>query len=147
MQVTLQTRSEDKETAEIALQAGGLSAEIATYFDDMPERMAASQLVIARAGASTLAELAAIGRPAILIPLSSSADNHQHKNAQVFADHHGAILAPESEATGERLARTMRALLEDPARLAAMAEAVKALAHPDASAAITQRLERLCHDG
>ncbi|MDR1465257.1 MAG: undecaprenyldiphospho-muramoylpentapeptide beta-N-acetylglucosaminyltransferase [Oscillospiraceae bacterium] len=113
------------------------------YIDDMPRCMAAADLVIARAGASTLSELQAMGKPSILIPSPNVAENHQYHNAKVLADRGAAVLLEESELTPQRLAETVRALLGDPVRLEDMSKAAKALAVTDAAERIYDGIDRL----
>ena len=83
----------------------------------MPDCLAASDLVIARAGAMTLAELTAVGRASVLIPSPNVAENHQYHNAMVLADHHAAVVIEEKDLTGEMLVKTVKELTEDPGRL------------------------------
>ncbi len=115
--VSQQCRAEDLETARKAYGELGLSVELSTFFTDLPERLARAHLVICRSGASTVAELAAAGRPAILLPFPHATDDHQTANAQGFTAAGGGWLMPESEATPAKLAETLKALIEDPAVL------------------------------
>ncbi len=116
--------------------------EVRPYIDNMPVVMAAADLVICRAGASTLGELTALGKPAILVPSPFVAANHQFKNARVLADRGGAVVLEEKNCSGELLYRTALELLADGSRRAAMGRALKELATPDAAekiyAALTQ---------
>ncbi|MFV0472676.1 MAG: UDP-N-acetylglucosamine--N-acetylmuramyl-(pentapeptide) pyrophosphoryl-undecaprenol N-acetylglucosamine transferase, partial [Pikeienuella sp.] len=123
LRVTAQAREGECAGLQAALGEG---AEIAPFFADMPARIGAAQLVICRAGASTMAELAAIGRPAILVPFPAAMDDHQTANARPLVEAGGAILAPEAGLTGEALAGHIRAILEAPARAGAMAGAARA---------------------
>ena len=109
----------------------------------MAAACAEADLVVARAGALTLAELAVLGVPAILIPLPTAADDHQTKNAAAFADRGAALLLPQAEATGERLAQEVAQLLADAPRRQSMAAAMTALARPRAAAEIADHLESL----
>jgi UDP-N-acetylglucosamine--N-acetylmuramyl-(pentapeptide) pyrophosphoryl-undecaprenol N-acetylglucosamine transferase len=102
--------------------------------------MTAADLVISRAGATALAELAAAGRPAILVPFPAATDDHQRKNARVVADAGGAVVIDESELGGSRLADVVDELLGDVSKLAAMRAAMKRLAKPDAASRIVDRL-------
>lgn len=115
--------------------------EAAPFFEDMPERIARAHLVIARAGASTCAELAVIGRPAILIPLPTAMSDHQSANAAWLAAAGAAIALPQGGLTPEALGRTVGELLDDPARLAAMAGAAASAARPDAAARLADLAE------
>jgi UDP-N-acetylglucosamine--N-acetylmuramyl-(pentapeptide) pyrophosphoryl-undecaprenol N-acetylglucosamine transferase len=117
--------------------------DIRAYIDDMPAELARASLVIGRAGALTLAELAIVGCPAILIPLPTAADDHQTQNARELAEAGAAVLVPQAEATPERLADLVMALLADGPRRAAMATAMAALGRPGAARAIVDELEKL----
>ncbi|MCS6780353.1 MAG: glycosyltransferase, partial [Geminicoccaceae bacterium] len=141
--IAQQCRSEDLERVRAAYAAIGQPVELAAFFDDVPARMARADLVIARSGASTVAELLALARPALLVPYAFAADDHQTANARALAEAGAAILLPQSEATPAALARHLVELLADPARRAAMAEAARTLARPDAAAAIADALEAL----
>ena len=113
------------------------------YIYDMPLHMAAADLVICRAGAMTLTELAMMGKPAILIPSPYVADNHQYKNAKVLADRGAAILLEESEITMEGLMEAARSILEDPTRYAQMSAAVREFADPMVEDKIYGEIEKL----
>jgi UDP-N-acetylglucosamine--N-acetylmuramyl-(pentapeptide) pyrophosphoryl-undecaprenol N-acetylglucosamine transferase len=102
-----------------------------------------SSVVVARAGALTLAELAIAGRPAILIPLPTAADDHQSKNAARFAAANAAIVLNQRTSTGAELAQLLGDLLADAGRRQAMAAAMRSLARSKAAAEIVDRLERL----
>ena len=117
--------------------------EVRPYIDNMPVVMAAADLVICRAGASTLGELTALGKPAILIPSPFVAANHQYKNAKVLADRGGVELIEEKDCTGEGLYRAALDLLADGSRRAAMGKALKELASPHAAADIYEKLMSL----
>ncbi|HEX4824646.1 MAG TPA: undecaprenyldiphospho-muramoylpentapeptide beta-N-acetylglucosaminyltransferase [Candidatus Polarisedimenticolaceae bacterium] len=110
-----------------------LDALVRPFFDDMPERLAAADLVVSRAGATTLAELAAAGRSAILVPFPHAADDHQRMNAEAVRDAGAAVVIPDAELEGARLAAEIASLAADPARRASMAAAAKTLAKPDAA--------------
>lgn len=103
------------------------------YIYDMPKQMKAADLVISRAGAITLAELACLGKPAILIPSPNVTDNHQYKNALVYAESGAAVLIEEKDLTAERLMKEIDAILTSPEKLAKMSENMKKLAHIGAS--------------
>ena len=114
--------------------------EVRPYIDDMPVVMAAADLVICRAGASTLGELTALGKPAILVPSPFVAANHQYKNAKVLADRGGVELLEEKSCTGEGLYRKALELLADGSRRSAMGKALKELASPHAAVDIYENL-------
>ncbi|MDE6589976.1 MAG: undecaprenyldiphospho-muramoylpentapeptide beta-N-acetylglucosaminyltransferase [Oscillospiraceae bacterium] len=115
-------------------------SEVRPYIDDMPVVMAAADLVICRAGASTIGELTALGKPAILVPSPFVAANHQYKNAKVLADRGGVELIEEKDCTGEGLYQTALELLADGNRRAAMGRALKELAAPHAAQDIYENL-------
>ena len=119
------------------------AVDVRAYIDDMPAELAQASLVIGRAGALTLAELAIVGCPAILVPLPTAADDHQTANAREMADAGAAVVLPQREATAERLADLVGSLLADDARRTAMATAMAALGRPGAARAIVDELERL----
>ena len=118
-----------------------IRAEVLPFFDDMPARFGQADLVIARSGASTVAELAAAGRAAILVPYPHATDQHQLRNAEVFARAGAARLIEQEQFTGERLAKEVFELLDQPERLTAMEQAARRLAVPEAAARIADVLE------
>jgi UDP-N-acetylglucosamine--N-acetylmuramyl-(pentapeptide) pyrophosphoryl-undecaprenol N-acetylglucosamine transferase len=136
--VMQQARSEDLPELRRAYAAAGIEAETAAFFDDMPARLARAQLVIARAGASTIAELTAVGRPAILVPYRYAADDHQTANAAALASEGAARVIAETEFTPDRLAADLAALAAAPAVLDALAAAARRLGRPDAAARLAE---------
>lgn len=133
----------DYEDMTAALAARGIAvsdSQVRPYIDNMPTVMAAADLVICRAGASTLGELTALGKPAILVPSPFVAANHQYKNAKVLADRGGALLLEEKECSGRRLYDATMELLADGNRRDAMSKGLKTLAAPDAAQEIYQAL-------
>jgi UDP-N-acetylglucosamine--N-acetylmuramyl-(pentapeptide) pyrophosphoryl-undecaprenol N-acetylglucosamine transferase len=125
------------EPVEAAYGASGADAtrwEVAAFLEDMPRRFAEADLILCRSGASTVAELAAAGKAAVLVPLPTAADNHQLRNAEVLAAAGGAVLrAQSSDAAMESfLSSDLAALLLDPARRREMSRKVRELAHPNA---------------
>lgn len=141
-----QARPEDLTRAREALGVLGL-AEVAvdSFFHDAPERLKTCQLAITRAGASTIAELTCIGRPAVLVPYPFAADDHQTANARAVEAAGAAVCAPQSELTPQRLAELLDGLLNDPARLAGMAAAAADWGCADAASALADRVEELIH--
>ncbi|MEM9840157.1 MAG: UDP-N-acetylglucosamine--N-acetylmuramyl-(pentapeptide) pyrophosphoryl-undecaprenol N-acetylglucosamine transferase [Pseudomonadota bacterium] len=125
LEVTHQVVDGDREVAEAAYQAAGIKGELAPFFADLPERIAQSHLVIARSGASSVSELAVIGRPSILVPLKIAMDDHQRFNAEVLTDVGGATLILEDDLTEESAAEALLSLLSEPERLTQMADAAK----------------------
>jgi UDP-N-acetylglucosamine--N-acetylmuramyl-(pentapeptide) pyrophosphoryl-undecaprenol N-acetylglucosamine transferase len=131
--IVQQAREEDLARVRNAYASLPVPAEVAAFFGDLPARMAASHLIVARAGGSTVAELSAIGRPALLVPLPHALDQDQFVNAGMVQDGGGAIRLPQDEFTPRRLAGEIAALAAAPQRLAAMAAAARALGRHDAA--------------
>ncbi|MGB6975518.1 MAG: undecaprenyldiphospho-muramoylpentapeptide beta-N-acetylglucosaminyltransferase [Terracidiphilus sp.] len=124
--------------------AGADRWQVQPFIEDMPARFVAATLVMARSGASTVAELAAAGKPSLLVPFAAAADDHQTRNAEEMVKAGAAAMLSEPElGEPERLLRVLAELLTSPERLAAMAAAARPLAHPDAAARIADRLARL----
>lgn len=125
-----------------ALAARGIRSprytELRPYIYDMPQVMAAADLVICRAGASTLGELAAAGKPAVLVPYPHATGNHQEKNARLTADRGAAVLLRDADCSGDALSELLSGLCADPRRLEQMGKAMKALDRPDAVDAIVR---------
>ncbi|WP_209981455.1 undecaprenyldiphospho-muramoylpentapeptide beta-N-acetylglucosaminyltransferase [Azospirillum picis] len=132
-----QCRPEDLEAAREALEPLGLARlELQTFFRDVPERLAACHLAVTRAGASTIAELTCVGRPAILVPYPHATDDHQTANARHLADAGAAWLIPQPALTPEALAGRLSSLLADPGALAAAAAAARGWGTDAAAAAL-----------
>jgi UDP-N-acetylglucosamine--N-acetylmuramyl-(pentapeptide) pyrophosphoryl-undecaprenol N-acetylglucosamine transferase len=117
--------------------------QVSAFLDDMPVRFAAASLVLARSGASTVAELCAAGKPSLLVPFPLAADDHQRRNAEVLAAHNAAVLLPESELTTESLLHALTQLLAAPEKLHAMGELSRELARRDARAVIAGMVRAL----
>ena len=118
--------------------------QVHPFFDDMPARFAKANLVMARSGASTVAELAAAGKPALLVPFAAAADDHQKRNAEEMVNAGAAAMLSEADLeVPENLLRALKELLGSPGRLAAMATAARTLAHPGAAERIADRLAAL----
>lgn len=128
-----QARAEDKAAVEEAYARLGVSAEIAPFFVDLPARLASAHLVIARSGASTVAELSVIGRPSILVPLPHALDQDQLMNAATLASAGAATVVKQADFTPDWLADELTRLLADPSPLAAAAAAARAQGHADAA--------------
>jgi UDP-N-acetylglucosamine--N-acetylmuramyl-(pentapeptide) pyrophosphoryl-undecaprenol N-acetylglucosamine transferase len=116
--------------------------QVHAFLDDMPARFAAADLILCRSG-SSVAELAAAGKPSVLVPFPFAADDHQHKNAQVFAEAGAAVLIPERDLTDQLLLSELTSLLGNPERLRTMGEQARTLAHPDALERIAAMALRL----
>ncbi len=124
------------ETTQAAYEDSGAPAnrwQVEAFLDDMPRRFEAADLVLSRSGASTVAELAAAGKPAVLIPFPQAADDHQRSNAQVMAQAGAARVLLEADLTPDQLQGTISDLLRDPTKLSEMAENARSLVHPDAA--------------
>ena len=138
--VTQQCRPEDLERTRAAYAGSGVVAELAPFFPDIANRLDTAHLVIARAGASTIAELACAGRPAILVPLPSAIDDHQAANARALAAAGAAWVVKQRDFTAATLADRIAALCADPAALAAAAAAGAGLARPQAASDLADRV-------
>jgi UDP-N-acetylglucosamine--N-acetylmuramyl-(pentapeptide) pyrophosphoryl-undecaprenol N-acetylglucosamine transferase len=119
-----------------------VAATVSEFVTDMAEAYAWADLVVCRAGALTVSELAAAGVPAVLVPYPHAVDDHQTRNAAYLADAGGALLLPQPALTAERLAQSLAALSGNRPRLLAMAQAVRRLARPDAA----QRVADACEE-
>ena len=133
LDIVQQCRPEDVEAVRAVYAKMGVNAVLAPFFRDMPERMAWAHLVVARSGAGTVSELAAIGRPAILVPLPHALDDNQPPNADALANVGGGWRVAQRDLTPQRLAGMLAAAFADPAALARCAAAALTLAKPDAT--------------
>jgi UDP-N-acetylglucosamine--N-acetylmuramyl-(pentapeptide) pyrophosphoryl-undecaprenol N-acetylglucosamine transferase len=143
LEVSQQCRAEDLAAVRASYETAGIKAETAPFFEDMPRRLAAAHLVIGRAGASTVGELAVVGRPAILVPLPSAIDDHQNENARFLAVSGGAWVMPEDEFTPSALARQLKSLAADQTVLADAAIFARATARPDAASRLADIVDEL----
>jgi UDP-N-acetylglucosamine--N-acetylmuramyl-(pentapeptide) pyrophosphoryl-undecaprenol N-acetylglucosamine transferase len=143
LKIVQQCREEDLARVEYAYRSDGIGAELGVFFKNLPERMAGSHLVIARAGASTLAELGVLGRPAILVPLPHALDNDQLHNARRLESVGGAWCLEQRGLHPERLARLLADLFNDPARLTAASEMARQQGRPDAVSRLADLVERV----
>ncbi|MBL0931987.1 MAG: undecaprenyldiphospho-muramoylpentapeptide beta-N-acetylglucosaminyltransferase [Alphaproteobacteria bacterium] len=147
LKIVQQTRKDDVDAVAAAYTKAGISAEVAPFFADLPQRIANAHLVIARSGASTVAELACIGRPALLVPYMHATDDHQTENARALADAGGAWLLPEPHFTAEALEKHLASLLADPAALPPMAQAAWKFGKPDAAERLADLVAKLATGG
>jgi len=143
LQVTQQCRVEDIDAVRARYQKLGIPADLATYMTDIPERLAWTHLVIGRAGASTIAELTAAGRPAILIPLPSATDDHQTENVREMVAAGGARAIRQDRFTPVELAKQMQKLGLDPQGLTNAARAAHNCGRPRATADLADLVESL----
>ncbi|MBE0531673.1 MAG: undecaprenyldiphospho-muramoylpentapeptide beta-N-acetylglucosaminyltransferase [Rhodospirillales bacterium] len=145
--IVQQCRPEDLEAATAAYRTGGIAAELKSFFDDIPERLAAAHLLIARSGASTVAETLAVGRPAILVPYPHAIDDHQSFNAHAVAEAGGGWLMPQEGFTAPALAARLESLLSVPATLELAAAAARAVGRPDAAFRLADMVMDLINRG
>src|SRR5579863_4120750 len=131
--LTQQVRDEDMARVRAVYDRLKINAELAPFFNDLPARLAANHLLVSRYGAGTVTELAAVGRPSILVPLPGSIDQDQFANAGVLAQAGGALRIPQAEFSPDRLASEISALAAEPLRLVAMADAARKAGRLDAA--------------
>ncbi len=135
-----QTGAKDFDRVREAYEKWGIQARVEKYIEDMTSAYSQASLVICRTGSSTLAELSAVGRAAILIPLPTAADNHQEKNARIFADAGASCLLLQQASQGENLARLIQNLMAHPSRITEMEKRVTDFSRPHAAEDIVQGL-------
>ena len=140
LRIVHQTGPAMREEIEAAYRAAGRPAEVVAFLDDMEARLAAADLVLARSGATTCAELTVAGRASILVPFALAADDHQRTNARALEAAGAARMLEEKDLSGESLGGAVRALVDTPARLRAMDEAARRLGRPDAAARVADLL-------
>ncbi len=145
VRIDQQVREEQLDVLREAYNDVGVHADLATFFSDVPARLAAAHLVIARSGASTVAELTCAGRPAILVPLPTSADDHQKINARAMEDGGGAWLMPQDAFTPEALAARLESFLTLPAGLTRASEQARATGQPEAATILADLVEHVAH--
>jgi UDP-N-acetylglucosamine--N-acetylmuramyl-(pentapeptide) pyrophosphoryl-undecaprenol N-acetylglucosamine transferase len=143
LDVVQQGRPEDVESVRAIYAKVDVRAEVESFFSDLPRRMAAAHLVICRSGASTISELAVIGRPAILIPYPYATDDHQTANARVLAKSGAAWLIQQRDLTAEKLAALLAEAFARPDELALRAEAAAALGKPDAAQRLADLVDEI----
>jgi len=143
LDVTHQTGVADLETTRARYAAIGLPARVEPFIADMGSAYAAADVVVARAGAMTCAEVTAVGLPAILVPYPYAADDHQRRNAEVLTRAGAAEMILDAELTGKRLAASLGTLLDDSGRRTAMAERSRALGRPDAAERVADECLRI----
>jgi UDP-N-acetylglucosamine--N-acetylmuramyl-(pentapeptide) pyrophosphoryl-undecaprenol N-acetylglucosamine transferase len=141
--VVQQCRAEDLDRVRAAYAGSGIAAELASFFPDIAGRLAAAHLVVARAGASTVAELALAGRPSILVPLPGAIDDHQTANAAALAHAGGAVAIAQRDFSSAVLRERIAALLDNPDSLARAAAAARTQARPDAAARLADLVQAL----
>lgn len=141
LQITQQCRAEDIERVRDLYAAESIAAELATFIEDVADRLRWAHLVISRAGASTTSELAVAGRPAILVPYAAATDDHQRANAEDMRQAGGAIVLSEKEFKPITLAKHLQRLATAPAQLIEMAEASRSVGRPEATLHLANMVE------
>ena len=124
-----------------------IDADVKPFFDDVPRRMSEAQLVISRAGASSVADISVIGRPAILIPYAAATGDHQTANARGLVEAGAAIMIPESQLSTEVLTTQIHTILDQPTAALQMSIAAHSAAKPEAAEALAQMVETLAKKG
>ncbi len=133
VELIAQTGADDIDAVREAVRVSGIPGTVGSFFDEVGPIFAACDLIVSRAGATALAEIALVGRPSILVPYPHATEGHQMKNARAMERAGAAVVIPDQELDGETLAKNVRELLNDRVQLAAMADAAGALARPDAA--------------
>ena len=148
IRIAHQARPEDADRVRAAYDAAGIRAEVQPFFDDIPRRLSEAQLVISRAGASSLADITVIGRPSILVPFAAASGDHQSANARGLAEAGAAVVLAEPGLDAATLASKIAEILQDPARATRMAAAALAIGRPDATQALKAMVLHLAsHNG
>ncbi|MEM1075235.1 MAG: UDP-N-acetylglucosamine--N-acetylmuramyl-(pentapeptide) pyrophosphoryl-undecaprenol N-acetylglucosamine transferase [Pseudomonadota bacterium] len=147
LRVSHQARDEDGERVATYYAEHNIKADVQPFFHDLPRRMTEAQLVVSRAGASSVADLSVIGRPSILIPFAAAAGDHQTANARGLVEAGGAIMIPESKATPDAVAEHMLSVLDNPNAAMQMAGAAGRFGKPDATMALAEMVETLSQKG
>ncbi len=141
--VSHQARDEDMARVIAAYEEGGVAAEIAPFFADIPRRLSECQLVISRAGASSIADIAVIGRPSVLVPYAAATANHQAANAKMLSAVDAAVVFPESQFKPAALTETLLSILTNPHAASEMARAALKAGRPDATERLVMLVESL----
>ena len=147
LNVAHQARTEDHDQVVSAYAEAGIRADVQPFFNDVADRLGAAQFVISRSGASSVADIAAIGRPSILIPLAAAKRNEQEANAQGLVRAGGAIMLTEDLLTPESLGQAVRSILSEPELAASMAEAALSEGIPDSAMQLADLVEELSRAG
>jgi UDP-N-acetylglucosamine--N-acetylmuramyl-(pentapeptide) pyrophosphoryl-undecaprenol N-acetylglucosamine transferase len=142
LQVIHLTGRDDEAEVRAAYASAGIKAWVGAFYHQMQEAYSAADFAVARSGAASLCELAHFALPSILIPFPAAAEDHQTRNAEIFTAGGAALALPEREASDGRLGALIAGLLDDPARLAAMSEAARRLAPPDAALLLVETMEK-----
>lgn len=143
--VSHQARGEDETRVKAFYQEAGITADVQPFFSDVPERMERAQLVISRSGASSVADVTVIGRPAILVPFAAATGDHQTANARGVVEAGGAVALSENQFTVDAVATAITDILTQPARAHDMAQAALSIGRPDATERLVALVEELAH--
>jgi UDP-N-acetylglucosamine--N-acetylmuramyl-(pentapeptide) pyrophosphoryl-undecaprenol N-acetylglucosamine transferase len=143
LKVAQQARTEDIDRVLEVYDSAGIRAEVAPFFDDIPRRLSECQLVISRAGASSVADISVIGRPAILVPYAAATADHQSANARMLSGVDAAVVIPESQFTPDNLAHALESILTNPKAAEGMSRAAHSAGRPDATQALLAMVEGL----
>ncbi|MCR8725228.1 UDP-N-acetylglucosamine--N-acetylmuramyl-(pentapeptide) pyrophosphoryl-undecaprenol N-acetylglucosamine transferase [Frigidibacter sp. ROC022] len=143
LRIAQQARPEDHDRVTAFYAGAGIEAEVAPFFDDVPRRMSEAELVISRAGASSVADISVIGRPSILIPYAAATADHQSANARGLVDAGAAVLIPESRLDPGTLSDHIAAILSDPSAAQKMAQAALAQGRPGAAETLADLVQEL----
>lgn len=143
IRVAHQARGEDEARVRAFYEERGIAAEVAPFFDDVPRRMSEAQLVVSRAGASSVADLTVIGRPSILVPLATATNDHQSANARGLSEAEASVVIPESRLSVDSLSQNMAAILSQPDAAQRMAANALTLGRPDAAEDLADLVETL----
>jgi len=146
LRVAHQARAEDAAQVIQAYDDAGLSAEVEPFFTDIPRRLSECQLVISRAGASSVADISVIGRPALLIPYAAATGDHQTANARGLTEAEAAVTLPEATLDTPRLTAHIAAVLQNPQAAARMSRNALAQSRPDATERLVALVETLAKD-
>ena len=146
LRISHQARDEDQEKVIDVYRRHGIAAEVKSFFGDVPQRISSAQLVISRSGASSLAELTAIGRPSILVPYAAATDDHQTANARVLVKAGAAILIPETSFKSKTLTDQIRSILSQPDIAQKMAQAAISVSKPDAANELADLVQSLSRE-
>jgi UDP-N-acetylglucosamine--N-acetylmuramyl-(pentapeptide) pyrophosphoryl-undecaprenol N-acetylglucosamine transferase len=143
IRIVHQTGQRDYDHVLAAYQQSGIDSEVHKFIDDMPATFTSADLLVCRAGASTVGEITAAGKPAVFVPFPRAADDHQNVNARALEREGAAVVVEESNLGAAYLVETIVALFNDPTRLRAMSVAARSLAHPKAVEEIAEMVKRL----
>lgn len=147
LRVSHQAREEDHDRVDVFYASHGIAADVKSFFNDVPRRMSEAQLVISRAGASSVADVAVIGRPSILIPYSFATGDHQTANARALVEAEAAILIPESKLDSATLSAQILAVFDNPEAASKMSHAALTCGRPDATERLVEMVEQLADTG